>query len=282
MPTLRPLLCALLIALAPAAQAARVTDIEAVPFLDTNGKAGYREFLATLPPRAFAIAPGGAWGYSVEAGSSELAEQEALANCQANTRQRCLVYARDGTVVLTPAESARTLGPYQPAAVAARAPVGTLPGQHFPDLVFHDANGRRQQLSGLRGQAVVLHFWGSWCPPCQREMPDLARLVASAKASKGIRFVFLQVREDFATASTWASRIAKGLPLYDSGMKGGRDSEFRLAGGGRLADRAIAMAFPTTYVIDRHGIVVFAHTGPVSNWPQYLPLLRDVATRSGK
>lgn len=282
MPTLRPLLCTLLISLAPAALAARVTDVEAVPFLDANGKAGYREFLATLPPRAFAVAPGGAWGYSVEAGSTELAEQEALANCQANTRQRCQVYAHDGAVVLSAAEWAGGWGPYQPAGAAARAAIGTRPGQRFPDLIFSDAGGRSHKLSGLRGKVVVLHFWGSWCPPCQREMPDLARLVAEARNAKDIRFVLLQAREDFATASAWANRIDKRLPLYDSGMKSSRDNQFRLAGGGHLADRAIAMAFPTTYVIDRHGIVLFAHTGPVSGWPRYLPLLRDAAARSGK
>jgi hypothetical protein len=35
-------------------------------------------------------------------------------------------------------------------------------------------------------------------------------------------------------------------------------------------------------VLDRHGVVVFSHTGPVSGWLQYLPFLRDVAARSGK
>lgn len=268
--------------LAQAVQAARLDDADAVPHLDARGKAGYREFLTAPPPRAFAIAPGGTWGWSADAGSSPLAEQEALANCQANTTQHCRLYARDHEVVFNTADWVRAWGPYKIAAEAARAGTGTHLGERFPDLAFADAAGRPVKLSDLRGKLVVLHFWGSWCPPCQREMPDLARLVEAAKRARDIRFVFLQVREDYAGASAWANRIAKGLPLYDSGMRRSSDDSLRLADGRRIADRAIAQAFPTTYVLDKHGIVVFSHVGPVAGWEQYIPFLRDAAARSGK
>lgn len=279
----RLLITALLATAATAATAAKVGDVDTVPHLDARGRDGYRQFLAIPPPRAFALAPGGAWGHSsTEAASTVLAEQEALANCQANTRQRCLVYARDDSVVLSEAEWVRAWGPYKTAAAAAKAKTGTLPGQRFPDLLLKDARGRPAKLSSLRGKVVVLHFWGSWCPPCQREMPDLARLVDALKGARDIRFAFIQVRENFTTASAWARRISPALPLFDSGMTGSRDSDLLLADGGRLADRTVAMAFPTSYVLDKHGVVVFAHVGPLSGWGQYLPLLRDVAARSGR
>ena len=44
----------------------------------------------------------------------------------------------------------------------------------------------------------------------------------------------------------------------------------------------LAPAFPTTYILDKHGIIVFSNIGPVSRWSEYLPLLRDVAKHSGK
>ena len=93
------------------ALAADLNDIEAVPHLDARGQDGYRQFLATLPPRAFAIAPGGAWGYSNEAASPELAEEEALAYCRAHTAQRCQIYARDETLVIDPAAWAASWTP---------------------------------------------------------------------------------------------------------------------------------------------------------------------------
>jgi thiol-disulfide isomerase/thioredoxin len=277
-----PALAAALVVTSSLCLAAPLNDADAVPHLDARGKEGYRQFLGAPLSRAFAVAPGGAWGWSSDLASEQLAEQEALANCQANTQQRCQVYARDHAVVLDRPAWVRSLGPYKTAAEAGRAPAGTGRGERFPDLVFSDAAGKRMKLSDLRGKVVVLHFWGSWCPPCQREMPDLARLVRSTRQAKDIRFVFLQVRERYAHGRKWADRVAKGLPLYDSGMTDGGDGGFTLADGSRIPDRAIAMAFPTTYVIDKHGIAVFSHVGPVTGWDQYLPFLRDVAARSGK
>ena len=261
--------------------AAGLDDAAAVPHLDAHGLDAYRQFLAAPTPRAFAIAPGGTWGWSAEAESPDLAEKTALANCQANTLQTCMTYALDNRVVFNAAAWSRAWGPYLTGTQAARAKVGMLRGERFPNLQVRDAAGKRLTLGDLRGQVVVLHFWGSWCPPCQREMPDLAKLTLSMKQDKSVRFLFLQVREDFSTASNWANKIAKRLPLYDSGMRQRSDSHFVLADGSRLADRTVAMAFPTTYVLDRNGVVVFSHVGPVSHWSQYQPLLRDVASRSG-
>lgn len=60
-----------------------------------------------------------------------------------------------------------------------------------------------------------------------------------------------------------------------------RNQAFVLANGDRLADREVARAFHTTYMFDRHGVVVFAHTGPVADWLAYLPQWRDAAAGSG-
>lgn len=280
--SLRPLIAALTLALALPVDAASLNDAAAVPHLDKRGQAAYRQFTAATPNRAFAIAPGGAWGWSADADSTQQAEQGALANCQANTQQTCMIYARDKEVVLDAAKWASAWGPYKNRAEAGRSGTGIKRGERFPDLVFRDARGKTLKLSDLRGQVAVLHFWGSWCPPCQREMPDLARLIASMKQEKDVRFVFMQVGEDFKTASQWAARIDKQLPLYDSGKQQGSDAFFKLADGGRIGDRQIAAVFPTTHVIDKHGIVIFSHVGPAADWSQYKDFLRDAASHSGR
>lgn len=266
----------------PETVAASLNDVDAVPHLDEHGRLGYQHFLASSPPRAFAIASGGAWGYASEASNMDAAELQALANCQTNTQQRCLIYSRDFSVVLKSPEWIHSWGPYKSSKEAQHSQSGVHVGERFPDLQLSDDRGRPIRLNQLRGNVVVLHFWGSWCPPCKRELPALANLIKSAKTRKNIRFVLVQARESFATAQEWAKLIDRQLPLFDSGMKDSRDKEFKLFNGEKIEDRKISMVFPTSYVIDKHGIVVFSHTGPIDYWPELMPFLMDVEKYSGR
>ncbi|MGE5072963.1 MAG: redoxin domain-containing protein, partial [Anaerolineae bacterium] len=42
-----------------------------------------------------------------------------------------------------------------------------------PDFTLSDPQGKSYTLSHLRGQAVVVNIWATWCPPCKEEMPAL-------------------------------------------------------------------------------------------------------------
>jgi len=136
------------------------------------------------------------------------------------------------------------------------------------------------KLSDLRGRVVVLHFWGSWCPPCRREIPELQQLHQALGTADDIHIVLLQVRENISRARAWAHQQQVTLPLYDSGANDEANEVLSLADGAAIPDRSIAKVFPTTYILDKNGVVVFSHTGPISRWPEYLPLLHDVAKHS--
>lgn len=253
-----------------------------VPHLDDEGQAEYRAFLEAPQHRAFAIAPGGAFAWVAEKGGRDDAEAEALARCQANTRQKCVLYAADGKTVFDAAGWPKLWGPYLTTEQARRAPVGRDLGQRFPDLVFATADGRTSSVSALRGKVAILHFWGSWCGPCRREMPDLQKLHGRIRGRPDVALVLLQVREKFDVSKRWARGQGIRLPLFDSGSTGETDDRFRIAGGASLRDRDIASRFPTTYVLDKNGIVVFANVGPVHRWPEYEAFIRDAAARSGR
>ncbi|MDP1692845.1 MAG: TlpA disulfide reductase family protein [Burkholderiaceae bacterium] len=55
---------------------------------------------------------------------------------------------------------------------------------------FDAPDGTRLAMSAFRGQALVLNFWATWCPPCIREMPALDRF-ARTFAPRGWRVVGL-------------------------------------------------------------------------------------------
>ena len=49
-------------------------------------------------------------------------------------------------------------------------------GDLAPDFKTTLIDGSNFKLSDLRGQYVLLDFWGSWCPPCRRDNPNLVSL----------------------------------------------------------------------------------------------------------
>ena len=252
------------------------------PPLDDKGKAGYAEYLKAPGHRAFAIAPGGAWSWRGDMPSEDMARQGALEDCQAHARRRCQPYAVDERVVFDATDWSTAWRPYASAAQAAGAREGLAPGLRFPDIAYTDPAGKPRQLSSLTGKLVVLHFWGSWCPPCQREMPDLAKLHQALRGRPDVRFVFLPVREPVARSRAWMKDKGLALPVADGGATTEKEGAFRLADGRKLVDRDLARVFPTTYVLDRHGLILFAHTGPVADWGALTPLILDAAAHSGR
>ncbi len=51
------------------------------------------------------------------------------------------------------------------------------------DLTFEGPDGRKHQLSEMRGRAILLNLWATWCVPCREEMPAFDRLQAKAGGS---------------------------------------------------------------------------------------------------
>ena len=80
----------------PATDFAAIDDVPRVPHLKDGGRAGYRAFLAQPLPRAFALAPNGAWGWG-QGGDDPL--RRALDNCNRHGDGRCRLYAVDINVV---------------------------------------------------------------------------------------------------------------------------------------------------------------------------------------
>lgn len=46
----------------------------------------------------------------------------------------------------------------------------------LPDLAFQDGAGKPLKLSDWKGRVVLVNLWATWCAPCRKEMPDLAKL----------------------------------------------------------------------------------------------------------
>jgi thiol-disulfide isomerase/thioredoxin len=89
-----------------------------------------------------------------------------------------------------------------------RYPAGGRSGA--PDLRGKTLDGDRLAVADLRGHVVVMNMWGSWCQPCRKEAPDLAR-VARETSSRGVRFVGIGLVDDVLAETTPATAAASAL-----------------------------------------------------------------------
>jgi cytochrome c biogenesis protein CcmG/thiol:disulfide interchange protein DsbE len=78
-------------------------------------------------------------------------------------------------------------------------------GDVAPDFEAHDVFGNPVRLSQFRGHPVWLMFWGSWCPPCRAEFPDIQAAYAKLEP-KGLRMLGVSLRESPLDAATYAAR----------------------------------------------------------------------------
>ena len=91
-----------------------------------------------------------------------------------------------------------------------------------PLFTLSDLQGRRVSLASLRGRPVLVNFFGTWCPPCRAELPELEKL---AKAQPGCLRV-VGVAEDSGSAQdvlAFAEKRGLTYPLLlDDGSAGSR------------------------------------------------------------
>ena len=123
------------------------------------------------------------------------------------------------------------------------------PGDLFPDFVSKDSDGKRFQLTEYRGKVVVLEFWASWCPSCERTIP-IMQGVEKQFADQNV--VFVGVNSD------GGAQMVKDL-------EGKYNMTHRnLVDGSPSGPISIAyniMAWPSFIVIGRDGKVVFRSAG---------------------
>lgn len=117
-------------------------------------------------------------------------------------------------------------------------------GELAPDIVVPLADGSGAiRLADYRGRPVWLNFWGSWCPPCRAEFPDIQAAYSEFLAPNGVALLAISLDEPADAAASYAARNHATFTILS-------DPDRRYTG------RAYPIAnFPTHILIDRDGIV---------------------------
>jgi peroxiredoxin len=80
------------------------------------------------------------------------------------------------------------------------------------DFTLKDMNGRDVRLADLRGKALVVNFWATWCEPCQVETPQLEKL-ARRYADQGLAIVGISTEDSADQIRTFAAQFKVSYPL---------------------------------------------------------------------
>ncbi|OAN53144.1 thiol-disulfide isomerase [Paramagnetospirillum marisnigri] len=122
-----------------------------------------------------------------------------------------------------------------------------------PEIDIRDGDGKPAGLDGLKGRAVLLNLWASWCMPCVAELPALDRLKPVA-AAKDIEVVALSLdRGGKVTAVNTFARL--GIKALDI-----RTDEARAA-----AEKLGVSVLPVSLLLDRQGREVARYVG-AADW----------------
>ena len=123
---------------------------------------------------------------------------------------------------------------------------------HAPAFTLERLDGKGTlSLASLRGRAVVLNFWASWCGPCKDEAP-LLQQASQRWRDKGVAFVGIDVKDFRGDAREFLERYGVTYPNVHDG-KGSTIGRYGVTG------------YPETYFIDARGRVRYRIAGPVDD-----------------
>ncbi len=118
-------------------------------------------------------------------------------------------------------------------------------GEAFVDFEMEDQNGKLKKLSEIKGNAILLEFWASWCGPCRRENPNLVKTYERFHR-KGFEIFAVSLDEN---KESWIKAIEEDSLHWDhvSDLKG-QGNEASLIYG--------INGIPDNFLIDESGIII--------------------------
>jgi len=117
-------------------------------------------------------------------------------------------------------------------------------GKPAPEFTLTDLAGKPLALSSLRGKAVVLNFWATWCPPCKQEVPWFVEM-QNRYGAQGLQVVGINMDDagDLKDVARFGAENGVNYTL--------------LIGQERVAQQYGGVdSLPTTFYLDRNGVVV--------------------------
>lgn len=123
-------------------------------------------------------------------------------------------------------------------------------GSIAPNFSLETFEGERVQLKDYRGKGVFLNYWGTWCKPCEKEMPYMEKGYKYFK-EKGLEILAINIGESNLAVDSFKSKYHLSFPIL-------MDRESVVTGLYGIGP------IPTTFLIDKNGKVLKVITGSMT------------------
>ena len=121
-----------------------------------------------------------------------------------------------------------------------------------PKLTLTDTQGMTHSLADYRGQVVLVNLWATWCIPCREEMPALQSFYDDNK-DKGFTVIAINDGDPLADVAKFAEDYDLTFPIWLDPTYIATEQAFK------------TMNLPSSFVIDRDGIVQLLWVGGISH-----------------
>ena len=122
-------------------------------------------------------------------------------------------------------------------------------GGVLPALTLRALGGPDASLRALHGKDVLVNVWATWCGPCRREMPALARLARAMNPR--LTVVAIDQGEDAQVVDAYVKQFGVHFPIY-------LDREQR------MGTMLHLVGLPSSFFVDRNGVVREAVDGEMT------------------
>jgi len=130
---------------------------------------------------------------------------------------------------------------------------GVEVGKRAPDFTLPNLEGQSVSLSDFRGMPVFINFWASWCGPCRAEMPFIQEVFEDKEwLDKGLVILGVDIGESPVTVERFMGSLGLSFPVL---LDASQD----------VALKYNVRAIPTSFFIDKNGIIQALRIGAFSN-----------------
>jgi peroxiredoxin len=130
------------------------------------------------------------------------------------------------------------------------APALAQQGGTVTEFTLGVLDGDPIALADYEGEVIIMNFWATWCPPCRAEMPGINNFY---EAYKDEGLIVLAINEEESE-----EQVRPFIQLNNFTFPILLDSQ------GRVAQQYSTRSFPTTFIIDREGVIQHVQTGVIS------------------